>query len=145
MTSHARGGLVLLGILSGLTITPGAKADEPILEEVTVTAQKRAENLQETPISLVALGAADLQQRAITNVADLANYVPDLHIMPFGSASTTLEVFIRGVGQVDSQVTEDSPVAIYVNGVYVARPVGLATDQADIERIEVLRGPQGTI
>jgi iron complex outermembrane receptor protein len=145
MTSHARGGLVLLGILSGLTITPGAKADEPILEEVTVTAQKRAENLQETPISLVALGAADLQQRAITNVADLANYVPDLHIMPFGSASTTLEVFIRGVGQVDSQVTEDSPVAIYVNGVYVARPVGLATDQADIERIEVLRGPQGTL
>ena len=145
MTSHARSGLVLLGFLSGLANTPGAKADEAVLQEVTVTAQKREENLQDTPISLVALGAADLEQRAITNVADLANYVPDLHIMPFGSASTTLEVFIRGVGQVDSQVTEDPPVAIYLNGVYVARPVGLATDQADIERIEVLRGPQGTL
>src|ERR1700683_36777 len=145
MTSHARSGLVLLGFLSGLANTPGAKADEAVLQEVTVTAQKREENLQDTPISLVALGAADLEQRAITNVADLANYVPDLHILPFGSASTTLEVFIRGVGQVDSQVTEDSPVAIYLNGVYVARPVGLATDQADIERIEVLRGPQGTL
>jgi iron complex outermembrane recepter protein len=145
MTSHARGGLVLLGLLSGLTITPAAKADEPVLQEVTVTAQKREENLQDTPISLVALGAADLEQRGITNVADLANVVPDLHIMPFGSASTTLEVFIRGVGEIDSQVTEDSPVAVYLNGVYIARPVGLATDQADIERIEVLRGPQGTL
>jgi iron complex outermembrane recepter protein len=146
MTSHVRGGLVLLGILSVLPITQVAKADdEPALQEVTVTAQKRTENLQDTPISIVALGAAELQQRGISNVADLANSVPDLHIMPFGSASTTLEVFIRGIGQVDSQVTEDSPVAIYLNGVYVARPVGLATDQADIERIEVLRGPQGTL
>ena len=145
MTSIVRGGLVLLGVLSGLSLAPMAKSDEAVLQEVTVTAQKRTENLQDTPRSIVALGAADLQQKGITNVADLANYVPDLHIMPFGSASTTLEVFIRGVGQVDSQVTEDSPVAIYLNGVYVARPVGLATDQADIERIEVLRGPQGTL
>jgi iron complex outermembrane receptor protein len=145
MTSYARSGLVLLGMLSGLTIAPGAKADEAILQEVTVTAQKRQENLQDTPISIVAIGSEELQQRAINNVSDLANYVPDLHIMPFGSASTTLEVFIRGMGQVDSQVTEDPPVGVYLNGVYVARPVGLATDLADIERIEVLRGPQGTL
>jgi iron complex outermembrane recepter protein len=145
MTSYVRSGLVLLGVLGGLTVAPGAKADEPILQEVTVTAQKRQENLQDTPISIVAIGPDELQQRAINNVSDLANYVPDLHIMPFGSASTTLEVFIRGMGQVDSQVTEDPPVGIYLNGVYVARPVGLATDQADIERIEVLRGPQGTL
>jgi len=142
--SYARHGLAL-AILGGLAATGIAVAEEPGLEEIIVTAQKRAQNLQETPISLEALGADALEQRGIANVADLANIVPDLHIMPFGSASTTLNVFIRGVGAVDSQVTEDSPVAVYLNGVYIARPVGLSTDQADIERIEVLRGPQGTL
>jgi iron complex outermembrane recepter protein len=145
MTSYARGGLMFLAILSGVSIAPAARSDEPMLEEVMVTAQKRTENLQETPISLVAIGAEELEERHIANIADLANDVPDLHVMPFGSASTTLEVFIRGVGTVDSQVTEDPPVGIYLNGVYIARPVGLSTDQADIERIEVLRGPQGTL
>jgi iron complex outermembrane receptor protein len=112
---------------------------------VIVTAQRREENPQQTSVSSAALNADEIQQRGITNVASLTNEVPNLHIMPFGSSSTTLEVFIRGVGQVDSQVTEDPPVGIYLNGVYVARPVGLGTDIADIERIEVLRGPQGTL
>jgi iron complex outermembrane receptor protein len=115
------------------------------LQEVVVTAQKREENLQQTPVSMEAITAEEILRQGITNVASLTNQVPDLHIMPFGSASTTLEVFIRGVGQVDSQVTEDSPVGIYLNGVYIARPVGLGTDIADIQRIEVLRGPQGTL
>jgi len=145
MRVRACGAAALLGLLGGSASTLLLAADEAVLQEVTVTAQKRTENLQDTPISLMAFSSAELQQRGIANVADLANYVPDLHIMPFGSSSTTLEVFIRGVGQVDSQVTEDPPVAVYLNGVYVARPVGLGTDLADIERIEVLRGPQGTL
>ena len=145
MTISRLNGLVLLGILSaGLAAGP-ALAAEAALQEVIVTAQKKAQDLQETPISLEAFSADELQQRGITNIFDLANQVPDLHIMPFGSASTTLNIFIRGVGAVDSQVTEDPPVGIYLNGVYIARPVALSTNQADLERIEVLRGPQGTL
>ncbi len=145
MTISRFNGLVFVGILSAVGATGPALAAEPALQEVIVTAQKKAQNLQETPISLESFNADQLEQRGITNVADLANEVPDLHIMPFGSASTTLNIFIRGVGAVDSQVTEDPPVGIYLNGVYIARPVGLTTDQADLERIEVLRGPQGTL
>jgi iron complex outermembrane receptor protein len=78
-------------------------------------------------------------------VADLAAIVPNLRVVPFGVSPTTLRIYIRGVGVVDSQVTQDPPVGIYLNGVYVARPVGLTLDMAGIERVEVLRGPQGTL
>jgi iron complex outermembrane receptor protein len=135
----------MAGILGTALAAGPALAAEAALQEVIVTAQKKAQDLQETPISLEAFNADELQQRGIQNVADLANQVPNLRIMPFGSASTTLNIFIRGVGAVDSQVTEDPPVGIYLNGVYIARPVGLTTNQADLERIEVLRGPQGTL
>jgi iron complex outermembrane receptor protein len=145
MTISRIHGLMCLGVLSaGMAVTPVLAADA-VLQEVIVTAQKKAQDLQETPISLEAFSADQLEQRGILNIADLSNQVPDLHIMPFGSASTTLNIFIRGVGAVDSQVTEDPPVGIYLNGVYIARPVGLSTNQADLERIEVLRGPQGTL
>jgi iron complex outermembrane recepter protein len=145
MMTCRRAALVLMGICGAAMAMSPALAAEAALEEVIVTAQKKEQDLQQTPISLEAFSADTLEQRGITNVADLANQVPDLHIMPFGSASTTLNIFIRGVGAVDSQVTEDPPVGIYLNGVYIARPVGLSTDQADLERIEVLRGPQGTL
>ena len=118
---------------------------EPALEEVIVTAQRREQNLQDTPISIAAFGEDEIERRRITNIADLAAIVPNLRIVPFGVSPTTLRIYIRGVGVVDSQVTQDPPVGIYLNGVYVARPVGLTLDLAGIERVEVLRGPQGTL
>jgi iron complex outermembrane recepter protein len=146
MAACIRRTFAVLALFGSLTTTAPLWAQESAaLQEVVVTAQKRAENLQQTPVSMAAINSDEVLRLGITNVASLTNAVPDLHIMPFGSASTTLEVFIRGVGQVDSQVTEDSPVGIYLNGVYIARPVGLGTDIADIDRIEVLRGPQGTL
>jgi iron complex outermembrane receptor protein len=125
-------------------------SDEPVpgeqgLEEVVVTAQKRAESLQDTPISLVAFDADELAQRGISNVEDLSGNVPGITVEPFPTQSSTLRIFIRGVGLNESQVTQDPAVGVYQDGVYIARSSGLALDIADLERIEVLRGPQGTL
>jgi iron complex outermembrane receptor protein len=149
MVSHRIGRVSLAAIavaLPGAALLVAAPARaEPALEEVIVTAQKRQESLQDTPISIAAFGPAELERRGIANVGDLAAAVPNLRIAPFGVSPTTLRIYIRGLGVVDSQPTEDSPVGIYLNGVYVARPVGLTLDVANIERVEVLRGPQGTL
>ena len=115
------------------------------LEEIIVTAQKREESAQTTAISMAVLNEAEIDRRGVTNVGDLATLVPNMRVSPFGGSPTTLRVFIRGLGPSDSQVTQDPPVGTYLNGVYIARPVGLTLDIPDIERVEVLRGPQGTL
>jgi iron complex outermembrane recepter protein len=122
----------------------GAQA-QAALEEVIVTAERTEKSLQETPISVVALNSDALDRLGVSTIADLGSSVPNLKVMSFGISATTLRFYIRGIGTVDSQITLDSPVGIYMDGVYMARSVGLAVDVADIERVEVLRGPQGTL
>lgn len=116
-----------------------------VLEEVIVTAQKRVENLQDTPISLVSLGSDTLRRLAISSVGDIAYHVPNLSMTPFPNSPNAPRLFIRGVGSGDPQVTTDTSVGVYMDGVYLARSIGLGLEVADIERIEVLRGPQGTL
>ncbi len=123
----------------------GQAAAQPVLEEILVTAQKRTQSLQETPISLAVFDEAGIERLGITNIGDIQNLVPNLSIIPFGVSPTTLRIYIRGIGTVDSQITQDPPVGVYMDGVYMARNSGLAMDVAEIERIEVLRGPQGTL
>jgi iron complex outermembrane receptor protein len=121
-------------------------ADPAGVEEIVVTAQKRSEKIQATPLSITAFGAADLQKMGFTNFADLTNKVPSLAITPYAFAGSILEVFIRGVGQSDVvNISRDPGVGIYLDDVYLARSTALTTDLGDIERIEVLRGPQGTL
>ncbi|MDB5397425.1 MAG: TonB-dependent receptor [Rhodospirillales bacterium] len=116
------------------------------LEEIVVTAQKRSEKIQATPLSITAFSAADLEKMGFTNFADLTNKVPSLAITPYAYAGSILEVFIRGVGQSDVvNISRDPGVGIYLDDVYLARSTALTTDLGDIERIEVLRGPQGTL
>ncbi len=115
------------------------------LEEVVVTAQKRAESLQDTPIALDAFSEDMLEREGIGHIGDLANNVPALTIEPFPINNTQLRIYIRGIGLIDAQVTQDPPVGVYIDGAYIARSSGLATDVADLQRIEVLRGPQGTL
>lgn len=115
------------------------------LEEVVVTAQKKEESLQDTPIALDAFDESALEREGISNVGDLANNVPAMTIEPFPINSTQLRIYIRGIGLIDAQVTQDPPVGVYIDGAYIARSSGLATDIADLQRIEVLRGPQGTL
>ncbi|MFP5307704.1 MAG: TonB-dependent receptor, partial [Gammaproteobacteria bacterium] len=126
---------------------PGQQRARPAgqLEEVIVTAERREASLQDTPISIEAFDAEMLEQRSIKGVQDLSANVPALTIEPFPTHNATLRVFIRGVGINDAQLTQDPAVGVYLDGVYIARSVGLALDIADLERIEVLRGPQGTL
>ncbi len=115
------------------------------LEEIIVTAQRTVSSLQDTPISMEAFNEEKLLLRGIGSVEDLGSNVPSMVIEPHPLSNATLRLTIRGVGISDSQVTQDPAVGIYLDGVYLARSVGLALDLADIERMEVLRGPQGVL
>lgn len=122
-----------------------AQNESFMLEEVIVTAEKRTESLQDTPISLVAFDSATLENQGIDSLIDIASLVPSMTIEPFPTNNATLRIFIRGVGLADAQITQDPPVGVYLDGAYIARSTGLALDVAELERIEVLRGPQGTL
>lgn len=122
-----------------------AFAEAPSLEEVVVTAQKREESLQETPIAISAFDQQQLEELRVTDLTDLKGYVPSLSIAPFAATRAAPVIFIRGMGNIDVQTTKDGAVGIYLDGVVMGRASGLAADVADLERIEVLRGPQGTL
>ncbi|WP_286695773.1 TonB-dependent receptor [Spongiibacter sp. UBA1325] len=126
-------------------MSAGAVANDLALEEVLVTAEKRESSLQDTPISLLAFSNERLDRFGITDLADVAGLAPNVTITPFPNSRSSLVIFMRGVGNNDSQTTQDAAVGIYIDGVYVARSIGLGSDVADLERIEVLRGPQGTL
>ncbi len=117
------------------------------LAEIVVTAQKRETNLQRTPISITVAGAQDLQNRRVQSLADLADgAIPSLRIAPFFSRSSALTVGIRGIVPFDAnQPSRDAGVGVYIDGVYLGRSQGLGAALYDIERIEVLKGPQGTL
>ncbi len=115
------------------------------IEDIVVTAQKREESLQKTPISIVAFTGEDLAKNGINEITDLRSQVPSLQIVPHPNSGVTTRIFMRGVGNNDDQITQDPSVAVYVDGVYLARTQGLVTEVAELERIEVLRGPQGSL
>lgn len=118
------------------------------LEEIIVTAQRRAESLQDTPISVTAFTSADLQNKGINDISEIADFTPnmmfDTTAIISGSSSAAV-IFIRGIGQSNFQVTNDPGVGTYVDGVYVSSAIGGVLDVIDVENIEVLRGPQGTL
>lgn len=111
------------------------------LEEVIVTAQKRAESLQDVPISVSAIGGKQIQDAGIPDLTALADYVPNLHI---ATASVNTNIYMRGVGSGNNQAFEQS-VGMYIDGVYMGRGRQYRAGFLDIERVEVLRGPQGTL
>lgn len=118
------------------------------LEEVTVTARRRTESLQDTPISVTAFSAEGLESRGIYNISQISYFTPNLTFQnnpSFGGASNAAAIYIRGVGQKEFVPTTDPGVGLYVDGVYVARSVGAIMNLVDVEQVEVLRGPQGTL
>jgi iron complex outermembrane receptor protein len=139
-TIHHRSIAAALAAFTGLSANAYAA-----LEEVIVTAEKREESIQDVPISIVAFSNDRLEKLGITDVKGLASKVPNVLINEFTGSSTTVRLFIRGVGQNDVQITQDPSVALYMDGVYIGSSVGTAFETADTERIEVLRGPQGTL
>lgn len=117
------------------------------LTEIVVTAEKRETNLQRTPIAISVMGADDLKNRQIQSLLDLGDgSIPSLRITPFTSRNSALIIGIRGIVPFDAnQPSRDQSVGMYIDGVYLGRAQGLGAALLDIERIEVLKGPQGTL
>ncbi len=113
------------------------------LEEVIVTAQKRAESIQDVGISISALSAKQLEQLGVKNTIDVAQQVPGLHLFTYSPAFTVFS--LRGVSQNNFQDNLEAPVAVYLDGAYIASMNALNMQLFDMERVEVLRGPQGTL
>jgi iron complex outermembrane receptor protein len=126
----------------------GETASSGSLEEIIVTARKRAENIQDTPIAVTALSSEALEARLVTTVSEIGRFTPNMsfeNTSNIGGSTASTTVFIRGIGQTDFNLTIDPGVGLYVDGVYVSRSVGSLLETVDLERVEVLRGPQGTL
>ena len=137
--------LVFSVVISGLFFPMVSHAQ---IEEIVVTAQKREENLQDTPIAITAFTEESLEGRMLNDISKLADFTPNVIFdttTPISGLSNGAAVFIRGVGQLDFGLTTDPGVGTYIDGVYSSRAVGGVLDVVDIERIEILRGSQGTL
>lgn len=124
-------------------ITPLSLADS-MLEEVVVTAQKREQSIQEVPVAVTALTGEQLLESGITDVFDLQQNTPSLTVAQ-NQNSTTSNFSIRGVGTSGSNFGLESSVGLYIDGVYRARQSAMINEMVDMDRVEVLRGPQGTL
>ncbi len=139
---------VLIGVGQAQAADAAADDGGVGLDEVVITAQKRETNLQDTPISISALGADDLKARHVQSMADLGDgSIPSLRVAPFFARTSALTLGMRGIGALGdaNQPARDQAVGVYVDGVYLGRVQGLGSALYDVERIEVLKGPQGTL
>jgi iron complex outermembrane receptor protein len=118
---------------------------ESTLEEVVVTARRTAENLQTTPVAISAFSGEALERAGTTAITDLQGAVPNMNLVQGRGSSNSTNIYIRGVGQPDALQTFDPAVGVYVDDVYFSRIRGTQFDLLDLERVEVLRGPQGTL
>ncbi len=152
-------GASITGIMLGMTAAPAAAQTDPQpaadtatpsegIGDIVVTARRREESLQKVPISITAFTSKDLQARQIDNVSQIAQSTPNLVFnssAPVSGSNTAASIFIRGIGQTDFTLVTDPGVGLYLDGVYIARSVGGVLDLVDVDRVEVLRGPQGTL
>ncbi|MGB3455587.1 MAG: TonB-dependent receptor [Litorimonas sp.] len=115
------------------------------IDEVITTAQRRAETAQDVPVSLTVLTAEDLEIRQIEDTLDIASFVPNLNLGTNTGTANAARIFLRGIGEDESRGLVEPAVGTYVDGVYYGRLVGSLLDLVDLEQIEVLRGPQGTL
>ena len=127
---------------SSLTIA-GLTYAEGLLEEVVVTAQHRAENVQDVPIAVSALGADELKQADIFDAGSIAQHVPGMVYAEFSPGQAIISM--RGISSADDGAGLDNSVALFLDGVYIGRGASINFDMFDLERLEVLRGPQGTL
>ena len=139
----------LMGCVSLLVMAvPGLAAAQEqtlALEDIIVTAQKRTENLQATPLAISAVTAETIEKRGISDVSTLTAVAPSLSVTVTGASTSNIALFIRGIGESETILTVDSPVGLYVDGIVLGRSSGAVFDLVDLERVEVLRGPQGTL
>ncbi|MCZ2154894.1 MAG: TonB-dependent receptor, partial [Bryobacterales bacterium] len=123
----------------------GPSAEQGSLQEVVVTAQRREERLQDVPVAVTAIGEEQLAMRRIQNVNDLSGLAPNISVLPAAVSNTGFQISIRGAVQQNPALYWDPTVGLYLDGVYVGKSTGNVFDVVDLERVEVLRGPQGTL
>ena len=138
------------GSVSAQQVAPSnpatAKADDgEKVEVVTVTARRREELIQDVPGAVTAFSGVALEKAGIPDITGLADLIPNTTLKTSRATNTTLTAFIRGIGQQDPVAGYEQGVGIYLDDVYLARPQGALSDIYDLARIEVLRGPQGTL
>lgn len=127
-----------LGVLVALEVQA-----EGVLEEIVVTAQKKAENLQDVPIAISAFSGDFIDDEGITTIDDMSDITPGLTVSRFNIAQP--QIFIRGIGSTDDSAYGDQSVGIFIDEVYIGRAAGADLNLMDLERVEILRGPQGTL
>ena len=138
---------------SSLSIAQSTDADDTSkdkevsknIEEVIVTARRREESLQEIPLAVTVYSGVALEEQGVIDITELGKTTPNVNLEVSRATSSTLTAHIRGIGQQDPLAGFEGGVGIYVDDVYLARPQGAVFDVYDVERIEVLRGPQGTL
>jgi iron complex outermembrane receptor protein len=125
-----------------------SNAEPTTITEVVVTAQKRSENIQRVPIAITAFTASALKDKQITDVSGLTRLTPNVNLdtsSGFGGSNQVLSASIRGIGQDDFAINLDPGVGVYVDGIYYARTTGANVNMLDVDRLEILKGPQGTL
>jgi iron complex outermembrane receptor protein len=139
---------LLAGLMSA-TFAPSAFAqderEDGALEEVVVTARRITENLQETPIAITAISKQTLEDRDVTSIDKIAFLAPSMTTVQTPGTIGTVSNYIRGIGMGELVLGQDAPIAIYIDGVYNGRNNNARFDLVELERAEVLRGPQGTL
>ncbi len=138
-------GAALIAVATGFIFSMPANAqDDSIFDEIVVTVQKREQNIMDVPVAVTALTGADIQAAGIKDVFDLQQNVPSL-IVGQSQTATTSNFQIRSVGSTANNFGVESSVGLYVDGVYRSRQSSMINDLVDVEAVEVLRGPQGTL
>lgn len=138
--------LAIAGVSSGLISQISvAQTGTPVLEEIRVTAQRREQNLQVVPVAVTAFSAVEMEEKGIATLVDIEKSVPNTQMRESRGTNSTLTAFIRGIGQQDPLWGFEPGIGIYIDDVYIARPQAAVLDVYDVDRIEVLRGPQGTL
>jgi iron complex outermembrane recepter protein len=144
--------LLATSILSGVAMIPAAHAQEQAetaeeggIAEIVVTAQRRSENVQDVPIAISAFSAEQLEAQGVTNTLQIGQYVPNLVAQNNTGIGSANAYFLRGLGSTETIATFDPPVGTYVDDIYLSRQNANNLSLFDVERIEVLRGPQGTL
>jgi len=132
-------------VLKGLTALAICAPAFAQLDEIIVTAQKKEENLQDVPIAIAAFDLEALETNRVEGLEDIGRIAPGVNITPNSADPNGVQINIRGIGILDPQVGQDSRVAIYQDGIYLGKTQGLAFDLPDLARVEILKGPQGTL
>jgi iron complex outermembrane receptor protein len=154
LQKHFKRSLMILSLMATVPFLANAQEVEQKVEEkvvgieiIEVTARKRVESIQSTPIAISAFTKTAMKNRGMQSSADVGNFTPNVQFDTSSSfaGASTFQGYIRGIGQSDFAINTDPGVGVYVDGVYYARTVGSVIDLMDVERIEVLKGPQGTL